>query len=67
MPYITYVTPPCMVCGVETEMQLLAHSYAKWAAGVFVQDAFPSMSADEREMIITGTHPNCWDMIIPSD
>ena len=29
--------------------------------GAFVQDAFPNLNIDEREQIISGTHPQCWD------
>jgi len=32
----------------------------KYELGVFVQDAFPNLSAGDREQIITGTHPECW-------
>lgn len=28
-----------------------------------IQDAFPEWSADKRELLITGTHPECWDAI----
>lgn len=28
--------------------------------GAFVQDAFPNLSIDQREQIISGTHPKCW-------
>lgn len=27
---------------------------------MFVQDAFPTMPADKREQLLTGTHPGCW-------
>jgi hypothetical protein len=30
-------------------------------AGAYVQDAFPYLSAPEREQLISGTHPKCWD------
>ena len=29
-------------------------------SGAFVQDAFPNLSVDQREQIISGTHPACW-------
>ena len=28
-----------------------------------LQVAFPEWSADKRELLITGTHPECWDAI----
>jgi hypothetical protein len=29
--------------------------------GMFIQDVFPELNADEREFMISGTHPACWD------
>ena len=29
-----------------------------------VQDIFPHISKEEREMLITGTHPKCWDEML---
>jgi len=31
--------------------------------GALIQDAFPQLSADEREFIMTGTPPAVWDEI----
>jgi hypothetical protein len=42
-------------------MELDYDSYLAYMDGKYVQDAFPEMSPDEREMLITGTHPECWD------
>jgi hypothetical protein len=32
--------------------------------GEATQVAFPNMPADQREMLISGTHPVCWDMMM---
>ena len=32
-----------------------------WRNGVLAQDAFPSLSADEREFIMTGVTPEEWE------
>jgi hypothetical protein len=32
-----------------------------WDNGALVQDAFPFLSADEREFLMTGTPPEVWD------
>jgi hypothetical protein len=34
---------------------------ALWEAGVNIQDAFPTLNADEREFIKTGILPATWD------
>ena len=33
---------------------------ARYKAGELVQRVWPEMSRDERELLITGTHPACW-------
>lgn len=32
-----------------------------------VQVAFSTLSAEDRELIITGTHPACWDRVFGED
>jgi len=33
----------------------------KWQSGTLIQDAFPLLSADERELLMTGICPECWN------
>src|ERR1700753_2800786 len=35
--------------------------------GPFVQNVFPTMEPADREVLITGTHPSCWDKAFPDD
>lgn len=56
-------TKPCVVCGQDTYMEVPMSGYAAWKSGQYVQEAFPTLSDDEREMLITGTHPDCWDYL----
>lgn len=53
-------TKRCFHCGDTTVVTLDATAFAAWQAGAFIQDAFPTMPADERELLISGTHPACW-------
>lgn len=32
-----------------------------WASGTLIQDAMPSLSADDREFLMTGATPEEWD------
>ena len=64
---VTIRTKPCMQCGNSSELTVPAEGLAEWTAGAFVQHAFPTLSADEREMLISGTHPTCWDQMFPPD
>ena len=59
----TIITDGCVICGERSYMTVNLDSYTKWTNGVYAQDAFPTMTADEREMLISGTHPQCFDEI----
>jgi hypothetical protein len=37
------------------------NDFWKWKDGALIQDAFPYLSADEREFIVTGIPPGEWD------
>ena len=38
----------------------------KWHKGVLIQNAFPMLSADEREFIMTGITPSEWNAAFPN-
>jgi hypothetical protein len=55
-------TPPCPCCHKTSELEVEEAEFRLWRAGlIHVQDAFPNMSVDNRELLMTGTHPDCWD------
>jgi hypothetical protein len=67
MATIKFVTKPCTVCSRTSTLELDADAFEKWRfKGVYVQNAFPAMSADQRELLITGTHGPCWDKLMGS-
>jgi len=37
--------------------------YAKWEAGMLIQDALPYLQPDERKFLVTGLLPHEWDEI----
>lgn len=52
----------CMHCNKTTEFSLSEKQFSDYIVGrKFVQDVFPELSKEDREMIISGTHPSCWD------
>jgi hypothetical protein len=57
---ITITTRICPECGLSGNIEVTEESLKKYKSGAHVQDAFPFLSADIREMLITGLHPNCW-------
>ena len=41
--------------------------YMNWRKGMFAQDAFPRLNADEREFIMTGYTPESWADMFPEE
>jgi hypothetical protein len=63
-----YQTRTCVVCGKSTIVELDTVKAEKWLRGSgHVQDIFPEMSKDDRELLISGTHPVCWNKLFPPD
>ena len=50
----------CPFCGRENEVEVNHMDYLDWQNGELAQDAFPYLSANEREMLISGCCPRCW-------
>ena len=59
------ICPPCRVCGKRAVLTGVdALGYVRWdQLGANVQDALPELDADQRELLLTGTHAHCWDTI----
>lgn len=53
-------TPLCMMCQRTSTLQIREEGLRLWKAGQLIQHALPELSADEREMLLTGMHPDCW-------
>ena len=51
----------CMRCGEEVEMMIHKEDVERWKSGTLIQDAMPYLSADEREILISGTCGPCFD------
>ncbi len=61
------ISTVCPFCGRSNEVEVNENDYWDWQDGMLVQDAFPYLSADEREMLITGICPTCWDKMFGGD
>jgi len=62
---ITVTTKACMVCNRKSRMTIERAGYEAWEAGTLIQHALPDLTNDERELLLTGTHPDCWDVLNP--
>lgn len=63
---VTIITR-CPFCGHANEVEVNEMDYLDWSDGELAQVAFPYLSADEREMLISGICPTCWDEMFGSD
>jgi hypothetical protein len=64
---IAVKTKTCSVCGEYEVWSLDRELVDRWQGGENIQRVFPDMSASEREILITGIHPDCWDKLFPGE
>ena len=58
----------CPVCNEQHFIPVKFCDYIKWKKdGVYVQDAFPYLNEDEREMLLSGICRKCWDEAMTDD
>ena len=57
----------CPFCGRANEVEVNEDDYFDWDDGKHAQDAFPYLSANEREMLISGICPTCWERTFGGD
>jgi hypothetical protein len=60
---MTVVIPvTCRGCGGQHEIAANFDGLLAWKNGeLLIQDALPELSADERELLLSGTCGVCWD------
>ena len=65
---VTWVqTKRCIVCGQRSLIEVDAEGLQRFCEFATVQDAFPTFDADQRELLITGTHAHCFEAIAGGD
>lgn len=57
------VTGNCKITGKPYTVKVNIHDYAKWERGVIAQVAFPYLSPDDREFLISKISPEGWAQI----
>ena len=57
---VEMVCPKCMFCGVQTTLEVSLAGFQLRQNGAPIQVAFPEMPKEIREIVISGTHPECW-------
>lgn len=51
----------CPHCKKDTRVRLEAEGAVLWQRGALIQNALPQLSDDERELLLTGICPPCWE------
>lgn len=64
---MNYLTPPCPVCDKRSTVLLDNEAVKRWKGGAFIQQVFPTMTPGEREVLISGTHPECWNSMFEDE
>jgi len=59
------VSIDCVMCKQPVVVHVDMMDVAKWQNGMLIQKAMPYLTADEREMFISGTCSDCWDKLFP--
>lgn len=59
----TTIVTHCPFCRHANFIEVNDVDYWAWQNGALVQDAFPYLSAEEREALISGTCHTCWNYV----
>ena len=55
-------TKTCRECGYRGILEVPEEGYHRWFfGGQLIQVALPDLSAPQREQLISGYHPECWE------
>lgn len=55
----------CDMCKRRTVIAVDRLALIAWENGRLIQDVWPEISADIREVLMTGFDPRCWESLFP--
>lgn len=58
---------PCVKTGKEVSVTVPAEGLFKFRQGEYIQNAFPELSTDDREFLISGLSKEGWDLAFPPE
>jgi hypothetical protein len=60
--------PSCIVCGHRGALEVEdVDGFHLWINGLDIQLALPDLDDDQRELLLSGTHAQCWVAIHGSE
>jgi hypothetical protein len=57
----------CNHCDYTENILVHECDYIAWHNGKYIQDAFPYLTAGQRELMISNTCDTCWNKFFPED
>ena len=58
----------CPICGAKQSVIVRQYAYMKWVnKELSIQEAMPELSADEREILLSGVCSRCWGKTFKED
>lgn len=57
----------CPICHKLQTIEVQVSQYNRWMAGENIQIAFPNLTPDQREILMSGICPECWEKIFPDE
>jgi hypothetical protein len=57
--------PKCLICGHGSITRVNWVKYLRWQNGEMIDQVFTDFTPAQREVMISGTHPYCWDKMHP--
>jgi len=62
------ISETCRLCGSSHSVTVNPKKYVQWKSGKgFIQDLFPELSDDSRELLISHTCGVCFDLMFPPE
>jgi len=61
------MTRNCTSCNKPVSIEIKPSSLLFWRQGALIQDAFPYLNSSERELLLSGICPSCWDKMFKED
>lgn len=65
---ILNVETRCPICGEYSIITVDKEDFLAWQKGTLLaQEAFPYLNVEDREMLISGICPDCWERMFPTE